>query len=132
VSLDLAASNVLFLTRERKIGAKVVTFPAEILRHWGWFNAEESVARGAYALTEEAAAILEEQRRAHPQGRVWVLPHLKTLSPPGAPHEGNPHQVLFDLFVAACRRAHMTLSYPPGADPKDYARVGIVPLVFSG
>jgi hypothetical protein len=91
VSLDLAASNVLFLTRERKIDARVVTFPAEILHHWGWFNADESVARGRDALIAEAAAILEEHRRAHPRGRL-AAPHLKALSrrcsargtPPGA------------------------------------------------
>jgi hypothetical protein len=55
VSVDLAASNVLFLARERGIPAKVATFPPEILAHWGWFNAEESAARGSDALRAEAA-----------------------------------------------------------------------------
>ena len=53
VSVDLAASNVLFLSRERGLPSKVATFPPEILAHWGWFNAEESAARGAAALRAE-------------------------------------------------------------------------------
>lgn len=132
VSHDLAASNVLFLTRQRRIAAKVVTFPAEILGHWGWFNADESMGRGTGALTEEAVAILEAHRDAHPRGRVWLLPHLKSLSALGRPHEGNPHQQLFDILLAACRREGMVLSYPAGADPNEYLRVGLVPLSFTG
>lgn len=130
VAHDLAASNVLFLTREREIAAPLVTFPAEILGHWGWFNADESLQRGRETLVLEAIAVLENQRKGHPDGRVWLLPHLKSLSRPGRPHAGNAHQELLDVFLEACRREKMVLSYPPGADAQNYGRVGIIPLAF--
>jgi hypothetical protein len=130
VAHDLAASNVLFLTRERKIDARLATFPPEILAHWGWFNADESLARGRETLLNEAASMLEAQRREHPGSRVWLLPHLKVLSRPGAPHRDNPHQELLDLFLTAAHNENLALSYPDGADPGTFQRVGIVPLAF--
>ena len=74
--------------------------------------------------------MLEAQRSAHPGSRVWLLPHLKTLSPPGAPHHANAHQEILDIFLEAARKEGLVVSYPDGADAPAFERVGMVPLAY--
>ena len=57
---------------------------------------------------------------------------MKVLSPPGAPHEANPHQVIFDAWLGELRREKLIASYPDGADRSEYGTLGLIPFAFAG
>lgn len=132
ISVDLAASSVLFRSRASGISARQATFPREILAHWGWFNVEDAFERGRDTLVAEAEAAIADHERAHGgRGRIWILPHLKVLDPPGVSPKGR-HQELYDLLLQACRNQGLVTSYPEGESVEAFRRLGILPLAHSG